>query len=604
VDSVLVNMQPLGRRARVAAGVSLLRAAEEAGLALLSHCGGRGSCTGCLIRLVEGELSPPTQAERRVLPEDSIVSGFRLACQAIPSADVTIEIPPGSLSAPQRLQVEAQGVDEGRQVDPPTRLVDLSLKPPSPDDPSADATRLREALAAAGYALVELDLPVLVDLSDRLRSNAWSVCLAMRGNKVVAILPSAARMLGLAIDVGTTKLAGYLLDLSTGETLAQAGTMNPQVGYGEDVVSRIAYTDRLPVGRRILQGMLLETLNGMASRMCTQIGASPDHILEAVLVGNTVMHHLLMGLPVHQLAIAPYAPVVTDALDLPARDLQLGLAANAQVHLPPNISGYLGADHVAVLLATGIWRTTRTAVAVDIGTNTEITLAAKGRMLSCSCASGPAFEGAHIQNGMSASPGAIERVEFVGDKVLVSTVGGRRPMGICGSGILDAVAGLRASGLLSQTGGFQGDHHRMRTDESGATAFLLVPAADTDHGQEILVTRRDIHEIQLAKAAIRAGLEVLMLDACVQSEDIEEFIVAGAFGTHIHIPSAIRVGMFPGLPIGRFRQVGNAAGEGARQMLVSARLRREAVEIARRVEHVELAAHRAFGDAFRKAMYL
>jgi uncharacterized 2Fe-2S/4Fe-4S cluster protein (DUF4445 family) len=604
VETVLVDMEPIRRQARSVVGRSLLQAAEEAGVELVSLCGGEGRCAGCRIRLIEGALSPPSQTELDALPEESLAAGYRLACQALLRGDVRIEIPPESLSAAQRLQVEGLGSDKGMEVDPPVRLVGMRLEPPALDDTRADATRLKEALAEGGHGTPEVDLPVLVDLSDRLRSNAWSARLALRGDKVVAVLPPEGRMLGLAVDIGTTKLAGYLLDLGSGETLAKLGVMNPQVAYGEDVVSRIAYTDKNLMGRRILQSRLFETLNEMVVKLCAQIGAHPDEILEALLVGNTVMHHLATGLPVHQLAVAPFVPAVTEALDLPARDLRLSLAPNAYVHLPPNISGYMGSDHIAVILATGIWQSTRTAVAVDVGTNTEITLAAKGRMLSCSCASGPAFEGAHIRDGMRAAPGAIERVQFVGGEVHMSTVGGGAPLGICGSGILDAVAGLRESGLLSETGGFQRPHPRVHTDRRGCAVFQLVPAVETGHGREIRVTRRDISEIQLAKAAIRAGLDVLMLEAGVRPEDIEEFFVAGAFGLHINVPSAIRVGMLPNLPITRFRQVGNAAGFGARQMLLSARLRQAAVEIGQRVEYVELTAHPAFKDAFRRSVYL
>jgi uncharacterized 2Fe-2S/4Fe-4S cluster protein (DUF4445 family) len=333
-------------------------------------------------------------------------------------------------------------------------------------------------------------------------------------------------------------------------------------------------------------------------------------VVEAVVVGNTAMHHLFAGLPVKQLGLAPYVPAVSEALEFPAGEVGLELASGATVYLPPCIAGYVGADHVAMALGTGAWETDRimpqplrhTWVALDIGTNTEVTVTRGGRIWCCSCASGPAFEGAHIRDGMRAAPGAIERVRITDGRVHLKTIENRPPVGLCGSGILDAVGELVRTGIIDQKGRFR-DGAQGVTLENGQPQFTLAPASASGHGRPVVITRKDINEIQLAKAAIRTGVEVLLSEAGADYDEIEAFIVAGAFGTYLDIESSIRVGMFPPLSLDRFRQVGNAAGAGARQLLVSAARRRTATEIAPRVRYVELTVHPGFSARYLKALY-
>ena len=343
-------------------------------------------------------------------------------------------------------------------------------------------------------------------------------------------------------------------------------------------------------------------LNALLSDLCAQNHARPEQVVEAVVVGNTAMHHLFLGLPVRQLGAAPYLAEAGEALEVRARDLGLQIAPGGSVYLPPNIAGFVGADHVSMLLATGVWKERRTVIALDIGTNTEITLAHEGRLRSCSCASGPAFEGAHIVDGMRAAPGAIERVQILGSDVRVFAIGNVPPVGLCGSGILDAAAQMLEAKVIDARGVFAELPSRI-FEREGEKAFVLVPAKNSGNGRDVVVTRRDISEIQLAKGAIRAGMEVLLQEAGIAAGDLDEIVVAGAFGTYLDVRSAIRVGMFPGLPQARFRQVGNAAGMGAKQMLVSRDQRRAADEIVRRVEYVELTTHPSFVDKFMQCLY-
>jgi uncharacterized 2Fe-2S/4Fe-4S cluster protein (DUF4445 family) len=598
-DSYQIDLEPIGCRIQVEAGHTLLAAAQQAGVQLVSLCGGDGSCGACRVRVASGVVSSPTTVEKSIFSTDELNAGWRLACQTYPEGDVKLDIPQTSLTTTQRLQLE--GREPEIPIDPAIISVDLELAPATLDDLRADASRVEGALSQAGIESVLMPLPVLRDLSGRLREWGWRTRVALRHGDVAAFLPINSELMGLAVDIGTTKLAAYLVDLNSGITRAKKGAMNPQVGYGEDVVSRIAYADKHENGRETLQRVLLETIHKLVADLCELAEISPEQIVDAVVVGNTAMHHLFTGLPVHQLGVSPYVPAVARALDLPVGEVGLALAPGASIHLPSNIAGFVGADHVAMLLASGFADSTPHTMAMDIGTNTEISLAIDGRILTCSCASGPAFEGAHIRDGMRAAPGAIERVHVTHDSVRVQTVDGKPASGICGSGVLDAVAEMVRIGVLNHTGRMMETHPHVR-HVGGETSFLLVPSASTGHQRDIVLTRQDVAEIQLAKAAIRAGVDVLLEEAGITADAIEVFIIAGAFGMYLDLESAIRIGMLPALPLGRYHQVGNAAGIGAKQMLLSASLRDQAAEMIRRVTYLELTTHPGFTDRYMEAM--
>jgi len=594
-----IDFEPIGRRVEIQEGETLLTAAQTAGVQIISLCGGVGSCDSCRVRLVSGELSPPSLEEQEGVGSEDLAKGFRLACQAIPLSDVKIDVPPESLTTPQRLQIEGQEIEIA--LDPVVSPLEVQLTPPTLEDLRSDVARAKEALIELGVESPEIKLPVLEKFSSQLRAQKWKTCLGLRGSEVISVLPPKCDLLGLAVDIGTTKLAAYLVDLATGRTLAMAGTMNPQISYGEDVVSRIAYTNKHEGGRVILQTKLVEEINRMVRDLCVEMEVLEEQIVEAVVVGNTAMHHLFVGLPVRQLGESPYVPSVAGWMEVPASRIGLSIAPGAYIYLPPNIAGYVGADHVAMLLATDVWQSERTVLAIDIGTNTEISLATGGRLLCCSCASGPAFEGAHIHDGMRAAPGAIERVQIRDGEVRVHTIEDQPAVGICGSGILDAMAEMIVDGVMNKRGKLLLDHSLVRKRERDVE-FLLLPAESTGHDQDITVIQKDVGEIQLAKGAIRAGIEILLEAADLTYDAIEEFVAAGAFGTYLDIHSAIQIGMFPPIPVGRFRQVGNAAGTGARQMLISSKRREMTEEIAARVEYLELTTHPNFTAKFMNAM--
>jgi len=615
-NQFLVELQPIGRRIQISGNKSLLEAAQLAGVDITSICGGIGICGGCKIQLIHGELSPYTLEEQDTFTEQDIQNGFRLACQAYPKSDVIINIPPESLTTPQRLQLEGHQTEI--PVEPTIRTIPLEIPAPSINDLRADFTRLKDALATTVPAL-EVEYPLLTTASPIFRDADWNIKAILNSNRLISILPSQTPTIvaGIAVDIGTTKVAAYLVNLENGMTLAQGGIMNPQIAFGEDVISRISYvmshSEAVETnGMRIMQERIVEGLNKLIQTMLDEVHQkNPDHIeiVDAVIVGNTAMHHLFAGFPVHQLGMAPYVPAVSEATLIPAREIGLQIARGGLVFLPPNIAGYVGADHVAMLLATlfqyknELAYSNKTVVTLDIGTNTEISLLHNRQIYSCSTASGPAFEGAHIQFGMRAAPGAIERVQISKEgKIHYKTIADQPAVGICGSGILDVIAEMYYANILDEKGAILNHHPRVRKPDR-YPEFVLVSKDQTGHNQAVVITRRDVNEIQLAKGAIRAGIEILLKEAGIQVQDIDELIVAGAFGTYIDVRNAMRIGMFPNLPLEKVHQVGNAAGTGARYMLLSQFYRDLANKIAKEVHYVELSNHPKFTEEFSKSLF-
>ena len=589
-----IDFEPVGRRGGCPDDQTLLDCARQLSVDIVSICGGVGACGRCRVQIVAGEVSPLTFDEEAELTAREMQDHYRLACQCNPLSDVRVHVPAESLSAPQRTQIEGLEVDV--TPEPPVRALNVKLTAPTLQTPTSDDANL---CAALGLPAGRIDFQVLRGLAPQLRKSDWEVCVGLRGDEIVAVGAPGTRWVGLAVDIGTTKIAGYLVDLETGKTLAARGIMNPQIAYGEDVVSRIVAASKTPADAERLQALLAEALSQLAADLCAEIDADPQTIVEAVVVGNTAIHHLFLRLPVRQLGLAPYVPAVRAPVEIKARDIGLRIAPGAYVVLLPNVAGYVGADHVAMLLATRIAQAEQTTLAIDIGTNTEICLNHQGRLTSVSCASGPAFEGAHIKYGMRAAPGAIEHVRISKGKLEIQTIGGEAPVGICGSGLLDVVAQLRLNDILDRSGKM-GDHALIRR-EDGQARFVLAERPDLD---PITLSQKDVRELQLAKAAIRLGIQALAQAEGIAEADIDQVIIAGAFGTFISVESAITIGMLPPLPLERFKQVGNAAGTGARLALVSLSQRAEAARIALLDGYIELAAVPGFNRKFAEATSL
>ena len=595
----VVAFQPIGRRVDAQPGNTLLDAAQRAGVALSAVCGGAGICGDCRVRVQRGATSALNETERDLLSDAELAAGLRLACQTlIEGADeIVVDVPAESLSAPQRSQVEGEEIPLA--VEPLIAVVDVRVEPPSIHNLAGYWERMQGIDPAEWHATA----PVLAQLSGTARAHEWQVRVVGRGHEAVAFLPPGTAPLGFAVDVGTTGLAAYLVDLVTGKTLGIAGATNPQIAYGEDVMARLTLAMREREGRARLQASIIAGLNDLLGEVCAQAQVGREQVVDVVLVGNTAMHHLLLGLPVEQLGSAPYVPAVSAAVSTPARPLGLDVAEGAALYLPPNVAGFVGADHVSMLLATATAEQPGVTLSLDIGTNTEISLNAHGMLWCCSTASGPAFEGAHIRDGMRAADGAIERLIWQDGALRWMTINHAPPVGLCGSGILDAVAVLREAGILGPTGAMRRDCPGVHAEQVNPW-YEIVPARQSGHGREVAMSRADVNEVQLAKAAIRAGIKLLVERAGLDEADIDRVIVAGAFGNYIDLENAIAIGMFPPLPLERFHQVGNAAGIGAKRLLINAQERQRAAAIVKRLNYIELTNHPDFTDRFSQAVLL
>jgi len=593
-----IEFQPIGRRGVCPAGKNLLDCAGGLGVELVSLCGGMGKCRGCKVRVMGGSLSEVTPLQQRAFTAEELASGWRLACQTYPKSNCRVHVPPQSLSAEQRLQIEGREIDV--PLDSPISSVACKLEPPSLAKPVPDAENLLEKIAAPGP--IHLDMHVLRDLSTQLREWNWNLTAHIRNGELVAVSPPGSRTLGLAVDLGSTKIAGYLIDLETGRGLVSKGIMNPQISRGEDIITRIDFAIRSSGGQTLLADLVREAVMKLAVDLSAEVGTETGNILEAVIVGNTAMHHLMLGFPIRQLARSPFVPAVRGDLSIKAREIGLDFAPGAYVYFPPNIAGFVGADHMAALTASAAEWDDGTVIVLDIGTNTEISLIARGKITSVSCASGPAFEGYHIKDGMRASPGAIEKVYLGDEGVSYKTIDDAEPIGICGSGILDAISQLHMAGVLDKSGRMlQGSHSRV-IEKNGRLEFVLIPKEEHRKGLEISITQKDVREVQLGKAAIQAAIEILVEREGIS--EIDKVIIAGAFGSYIDISNALSMGMLPSLPLTKFHQVGNAAGIGAKIFLLSCTKRKEVGDLLSRIKYLELAGTPEFGKAFTRACLL
>ncbi len=597
-----IDFEPLGKRVACPQGKSVLDCARSAAIGISCVCGGNGTCHSCKVQVLDGPVSDPTAAETAFFSARQLDEGWRLACQVSPGGDCKLLLPPESMTTSQRTQV--QGVEVTVAPETVVRDCYLQLEPAAGAGSPADAERVIRAVQTKGSIPCEtVDIDVLRGLSPRLRAENGKVGIVLHRREIISVETGEAPLTGLAVDLGSTKIAAYLVDLKTGKTLAAGGIINPQVSYGEDIISRIVYAFRSPADARRLQDLVIEAINGLAADLCHRAGTEAGTIADVVVVGNTAMHHLALGLPVTQLAQAPFVPAVTGALNIKAREVGLRVAPGAYLHLLPNISAFVGADHVAMLLATRSDWATGIVLALDIGTNTEVSLIREGRITAASCASGPAFEGGHIKDGMRAAAGAIEKVRLEDGTVKFETIDGAPPTGICGSGLLDAVAQMYLAGVLDRGGRMTDNHPRVRLRRE-EREFVLVTEEERQGGEAIVLTQKDVRELQYAKAAIHAGIRMLLEGNQVSEDRIDRVIIAGAFGSYIDIGSAVTIGMLPDLPVERFKQVGNAAGAGARLALVSQTERARAATIASSTRYLELAGAPGFSEAFTEATFL
>ena len=605
-----VKFQPSGALVEVSEGTSLLAASRQAGVALESPCGGRGTCGKCRV-IVDGDAGPLTDAEQRHLSPEEIQAGYRLACQAVVASDLLVRVPEGSQV--YSVSILSQGLTREVALEPWVRRVTLYVPPSTLEDQASDLAALQKAWQQQGFDDLSVSLGALRRLPAALRQDDGLVTLILADGELIEILPGADEgpVLGLAYDIGTTTIVGYLLDLTTGRELAVASLLNPQTQYGDDVVSRIQHITAVPNGLQQLQDAVVGAINRIATDACRQAGVPADCVYGMTAVGNTTMQHLLLGVDPSALARSPYVPVVAEAVSIPAQRLGLAIHPDAHVWALASIAGWVGADTVGVILATGQHQADEISLAIDIGTNGEMTLGSRQRLVACSTAAGPAFEGAHLSCGMRAASGAIDQVSIDGD-VHWRTIQNTPPRGICGSGLVDLVAQMLDAEILRESGMMHDAQHltdlgqsalaaRIRSEGRHRAFDLVLPQEGAD-GRPVRVSQRDIRELQLAKGAIRAGIEILLDELGIGHADVARVYLAGAFGNYIRPESALRIGLMPAFPNAEIVPVGNAAGSGAKLALLSQSARDETRDIVRLVEYLELSILPEFQDQFAASM--
>ena len=624
----LVVFTPSGKRGRFAIGTPLLSAARSLGVDVDSVCGGRAICGRCQVLVAEGEfakhgvrssaasLSAVSESEQRYATRHVLAAGRRLSCQAKVEADVVVDVPSTSQVHRQVVRKAAEARDI--ELYPVVRLHYVEVTEPDMHDPSGDLQRLELALSRE-WQLKNLacDLSVLQKLQPTLRAGAWKVTVAVHdSSRIIAVWPGFHEAAyGLAVDVGSTTIAAHLCDLTDGEVLASAGTMNPQIRFGEDLMSRVSYAMMNPGGAVQMTAAVRQALSDLAVEVAKAAGVDHESILEATVVGNPIMHHLLLGIDPVELGGAPFALAIDRAVTVTAAEIGVALHPNARIYALPCIAGHVGADTAGMILAERPDLSDDMTLLVDVGTNAEIVLGNRKRLLACSSPTGPAFEGAQISCGQRAAPGAIERVRVDRNtleprfKVIGSDLWSDEPgfdavvrasgvTGVCGSGIIEVLAELYLAGVITQDGVIDGSlaARSPRIVENGRTfAYVLYEGA-----QLLRITQNDVRAIQLGKAALYAGVRLLMDRLGIES--VDRIRLAGAFGSHIDVKYATVLGMIPDCDLSRVASAGNAAGTGARIALLDSRSRAVIEKLVGQVEKIETAIEPQFQAHFVEAM--
>ena len=604
---VRIRVIPLGKDLKLRVGTNLRMSLIEAGIPLDSPCGGQGTCLKCKGQ-ISGVSGKFTELEREKLSAEELRNGWRLACQVIVEEPGEVRLPEMEVS---RAKASFGLLGEEIPLQPNVHLRHFQLSEPTMSDQRADWNRLAEYLEISEPGPVRAELSLLREISDRLRDWSFQGEAVLVGDTVAALDPpnSARGMLGVALDIGTTTLAAGLVDLGTGKVVALDAELNPQIAFGADVISRIVYMRDSPEKRKKLQKELIKGLNQLLLRMCRLAKRERERIFEATVVGNTTMLHSLLGLDALHIALSPYVGILNRALCLPADELGLQIHPQGRVHILPAIASFVGADTVAVILATRLQQTRVPRLAIDIGTNGEVMLATKDGILTASTAAGPAFEGGRIKFGMRATKGAISSFQAT-PSVDYTVIGSSVARGICGSGLVDLVAELFRVGVLdrkgrmllpSETGSSLAAELAQRVRVRGEEREFVV---SRNEETEITLAQQDVRELQLAKGAIRAGIELLMKEADVNTGDIREVLLSGVFGNYINREKAVILGLIPPFPLERIHFIGNGAMDGALRALLNLEERRRADEISAQVHHVELSGRADFEETFLRCLEL
>ncbi len=607
---IIVTFEPLGVRVKSEAGRTIFDIAREAGLAVRSECGGKGICGKCKIIVSNPKaISALTENEKKYLTADEIHEGYRLACLTKVQTDLIATIPQESRIVARKLQLF--GIEKHIKIKPDIEKVHLTLKKPTLEDLRPDLERVMEELKSSKRSSKSFcfDYYVIKNLPEILRNKNWEVTAVIwNEEEIIAVEKgdTTDRVYGLAIDAGTSKIVVHIVNLSNGMTVGTGAIENPQMMYGEDIISRITYTIKDKRYIKKLQLMLINGINEVIKSACKEADISPKNIYEAIFVGNTAMHHFFFGICPKHVSLSPYVPAVRQSICAKARQLNVKINPSAVICSLPIIGGFVGSDAVADVLAIEMHKADKPSLLLDIGTNTEVFLGDKKHLVCCSCASGPAFEGVHIKHGIKAVDGAIERIKIHSpSEVEFDTINNAPPIGICGTGIIDAVAELFKQGIISSDGRFIKTIKSPRLKKiNGECCFVIAQKSERGNEREIIITQRDLNEVLLAKAAIFAGCSVLIKKMGLSFETLNKVFIAGAFGAHVNPENAKILGLVPDVDTRKIEFVGNTAIVGAKKALLSILERQEAMNIIKRTTYIELAAETNFAREFSKALFI
>ncbi|MFX0082926.1 MAG: ASKHA domain-containing protein [Candidatus Hodarchaeota archaeon] len=624
---IIIDFEPISRRVILTSDKALYDLLSDLSVPIRSICGGLGTCGKCKLLIQKGKefFNIPTSTERKFLDLIDLENGWRLACQAKINKNKLqliekIDAPQFRIFLPNELMLEdfnilTAGVGKGVNLLPAIKKYYLEVDPASLEKPQADFERIIEKLISSNKEFnrnnqFNINFDLLSDLPNILRENNHKITIALWDNKtIIACEPgnTVEENFGIAFDIGTTTLVGYLINLNNGKIYALDSSLNSQTAYGEDVITRLTFIKNDRNNLKVLNSLVIKDLNEILLKTCSQANINPSRVYEASIVGNSVMHHIFLRLDPTNIGLSPFIPIIQTGLNVSAKDLNLHISKNGNVYTAPVISGFVGADTIGVILSSNICKERDLTLAIDIGTNGEIIIGNRKVLAVGSCAAGSALEGAHISDGMRAAAGAIDSLKIDPDnlKASFSTIMGKKPTGICGSGLVDAVAEMLKSKILTRSGNFNKElvNHERIIKNGKFFEFIIVKKDETSIGKDITISQNDIRQIQMAKAAFYSGTRIILHNSGNKDIEIKQVFLAGAFGNYIKPGNAKFIGMIPDIPDEKIYQIGNAAGIGAQYCLLNKELRNKAKQLLNRIQYIEIAVKEEFQKEYAEAMY-
>ncbi|MBD3198328.1 MAG: DUF4445 domain-containing protein [Candidatus Lokiarchaeota archaeon] len=631
-NDIIIDFEPISRRVNFSDNKkSLYHLLTEIDVKIRSECGGAGTCGKCQFILQKGAqyLNPPTDSEKKILTEEDLSKGKRLACQTkilphyierlrkLPTPQFVVYLPDSLLM--EDFQILTNGINKGMSLNPSVRKLYLKIDSPSLDHPIADLERTLHKISSKNSnrdltGLPKFDYSVLQKLPQILRENDSEITLTLWNEKRIIDIESqntSEQCFGIAFDIGTTTIVGYLMNLIDGKIYAVHSKLNPQTVHGEDVITRITYVKDHEDGQERLNSLVVEALNDIIAKTCQKAAITPSHIYEATIVGNSVMHHMFLNLDSVNIGLSPYIPVIQQGINLRAKDINLNIAQNGNVYALPLIAGFVGADTMGVIISSEIYKEDALTLAIDIGTNGELIIGNKDVIVTGSCAAGSALEGAHIKHGMRAAAGSIDSIKIDPSTLDASytTIKNKRPIGICGSGLIDAVSEMLKAKILTRRGSFNkekiNDSHFIKKGKS--LQYIIANSDETPMKEPITLSVDDVRQIQMAKGAFYSATRLMLQHLNDQFKDknyhIEQVFLAGAFGNYIDKENARFIGMIPDIESEKIYQIGNAAGTGAQICLINQEQRNKAQELRNEIEYIEISVKKKFQREYAEAMY-